>query len=207
MILRRVPRSLPAAFLAATAAVALTACGGSDDDADSLSVPIKDAAGEQIATAELGFDDGHVSVEVTTTKSGKLTPGFHGLHIHAVGKCEANSVPPAGGEPGDFLSAGGHFQAPGHTGHPASGDLVSLQVREDGSAHLETTTDRVTKADLTAGAGTSIIIHAGPDNFGNVPADKYHQHNGAPGPDESTLATGDAGGRVGCGVISTGTQS
>ena len=56
------------------------------------------------------------------------------MHIHSVGKCEANSVAPTGGAPGDFISAGGHFQAPGHSGHPASGDLTSLQVREDGSA-------------------------------------------------------------------------
>ncbi len=52
------------------------------------------------------------------------------------GKCEANSVAPTGGAPGDFNSAGGHFQVAGHTSHPASGDLSSLQVREDGSALL-----------------------------------------------------------------------
>ena len=57
-------------------------------------------------------------------RPGKLTPGFHGLHIHSVGKCEANSVAPTGGAPGDFNSAGGHFQVPGHSGHPASGDLT-----------------------------------------------------------------------------------
>ena len=70
-----------------------------------------------------------------TTGPGELTPGFHGLHIHSVGKCEASSVAPTGGEPGDFNSAGGHFQVPGHSGHPASGDLTSLQVREDGTAN------------------------------------------------------------------------
>ncbi|MFZ2511096.1 MAG: superoxide dismutase family protein, partial [Gordonia sp. (in: high G+C Gram-positive bacteria)] len=126
-------------------------------------------------------------------KPGVLTPGFHGLHIHSVGKCE-----------GDFTSAGGHFQAPGHTGHPSSGDLSSLQVRAGGDARLETTTSAFTKADLQAGAGTSIIIHAGADNFANVPADKYRQNDGTPGPDAQTMATGDAGARVACGVIAPG---
>ncbi len=45
-----------------------------------------------------------------TTAAGELAPGFHGLHIHSVGKCEANSVAPTGGAPGDFASAGGHLQ-------------------------------------------------------------------------------------------------
>ena len=69
---------------------------------------------------------------------------------------------------------------------------------------LETTTDGFTKADLLAGAGTSIVIHAGADNFGNIPADRYNQVNGAPGPDQTTMLTGDAGKRVACGVIGSG---
>jgi Cu-Zn family superoxide dismutase len=52
-----------------------------------------------------------------------------------------------------------------------------------------------------AGPGTSIVIHAGADNFGNIPADRYNQVNGAPGPDQTTMSTGDAGKRVACGVI------
>ena len=60
-----------------------------------------------------------MTITIETTGPGQLTPGFHGVHIHSVGKCEANSVAPTGGAPGDFLSAGGHFQAPGHTGNPA----------------------------------------------------------------------------------------
>jgi Cu-Zn family superoxide dismutase len=90
----------------------------------------------------------------------------------------------------------------GHTSHPASGDLTSLQVRADGSALLETTTDSFTAADLLAGAKTAIIIHEKADNFANIPAERYQQTNGTPPPDETTMATGDAGKRVACGVIS-----
>ncbi|WP_440713571.1 superoxide dismutase[Cu-Zn] [Gordonia sp. FQ] len=205
MATRNALRSLSAVLAAGVMAVSLAACGSSDkSDSDTLHVPIKDASGAEIATAEIEFDHGYATVEVKTTEPGKLTPGFHGLHVHAVGKCEPNSQAPGGGETGNFLSAGGHFQAPGHTGHPMSGDLSSLQVRNDGSALLETTTDGFTRADLLAGAGTAIIIHSGPDNFGNIPADRYKQNNGTPGPDEKTMMTGDAGSRVACGVISPG---
>ena len=122
---------------------------------EALSAQLKNASGITVATADFEFFSGYAAVTVRTTAGGQLTPGFHGLHVHAVGKCEAGSVAPTGGEPGDFNSAGAHFQVPGHSGHPASGDLTSLQVREDGTAELVTTTDAFTAEDLLAGAKTS----------------------------------------------------
>jgi Cu-Zn family superoxide dismutase len=171
---------------------------------EKLTAQLKLANGTPVATADIEFAGGFATVTVETIEPGQLTPGFHGLHIHAVGKCEANSVAPAGGAPGDFNSAGAHFQKAGHTTHPASGDLSSLQVRQDGSAKLVTTTDAFTAEDLLGGAKTAIIIHEKADNFANIPAERYQQVNGAPPPDETTMATGDAGKRVACGVIGTG---
>ncbi|MCW2687918.1 MAG: Cu/Zn superoxide dismutase [Mycobacterium sp.] len=168
---------------------------------DKLVAQLKLADGTPVATATFDFTGGYATITVQTIESGKLAPGFHGMHVHAVGKCEANSVAPTGGAPGDFNSAGGHFQVPGHADHPASGDLTSLEVRQDGSAQLVTTTDAFTAQDLEAGAKTAIIIHEKPDNFANIPPERYTQINGAPPPDEITLSTGDAGKRVACGVI------
>lgn len=175
--------------------------------ADTLTAQINSADGTQVAAATIDFSEGETfaTVTVQTTAPGLLSPGSHGLHIHAVGKCEVNSVAPTGGAPGDFLSAGGHLQGGGQGGHPNhAGDLASLQVRGDGSAMLVTTTNAFDKADLMDGGGTAIIIHANPDNFANIPADRYQQINGAPPPDETTLATGDGGKRVACGVIGLG---
>jgi superoxide dismutase, Cu-Zn family len=171
---------------------------------EKLTAQLKLADGTTVATADIEFAGGFATVTVETSTPGKLTPGFHGLHIHAVGKCEASSVAPTGGAPGDFNSAGAHFQKTGHTGHPASGDLASLQVRQDGTAKLVTTTDAFAAEDLLGGAKTAIIIHEKADNFANIPPERYQQVNGAPPPDETTLATGDAGKRVACGVIGTG---
>jgi Cu-Zn family superoxide dismutase len=170
--------------------------GGGQKLTAQLSTP----DGKPVATATFDFSGGFATVTVETIGDGILTPGFHGMHIHAVGKCEANSVAPTGGPPGDFLSAGGHFQVPGHTAHPASGDLSSLEVRSNGAAKLVTTTDAFTAAQLLAGPGTAIMIHANSDNFANIP-DRYTQSDGTVGPDAETMATGDAGKRVACGVI------
>ncbi len=169
--------------------------------ASKLTVPMNAANGTQVATAVFEFTTGYTTITIETTGTGKLSPGFHGVHIHSVGKCEGNSVAATGGSPGDFNSAGGHFQVPGHSAHPASGDLSSLHVRQDGSGLLVTTTDAFTEDDLLAGQKTAIIIHENADNFANIPPERYNQVNGTPGPDETTMATGDAGKRVACGVI------
>jgi superoxide dismutase, Cu-Zn family len=173
---------------------------GAPPGTETMTTQLKSADGTLIANATFDFANGYATVTVETVPNQILTPGFHGLHIHSVGKCEANSVAPTGGAAGDFNSAGGHYQAPGHTGHPASGDLTSLEVRPDGTAKLVTTTNSFTAADLRNASGTALIIHQDPDNFGNIPT-RYTQKNGAPGPDEVTLATGDSGKRVACGVI------
>jgi Cu-Zn family superoxide dismutase len=175
--------------------------------AERLTTQLKSADGTPVANATFDFANGYATVTVETVATQLLNPGFHGLHIHSMGKCEANSVAPTGGAPGDFNSAGGHYQASGHSGHPASGDLTSLEVRSDGAAKLVTTTDAFTAADLLGGAGTALIIHEGPDNFGNISTDRYTQKNGAPGPDEETLATGDSGKRVACGVIGSASSN
>ena len=128
---------------------------------------------------------GMKAVELTVTVSG-LKPGTHGIHLHAIGKCEA----PA------FTAAGGHFD-PGPAGnmdpdanHPFHmGDMPNLVADASGKATLKFVTNRVTLADgplsLFDADGTAIIIHANPDQ--GVTAEPKAGLSGGP--------------RVACGVI------
>jgi Cu-Zn family superoxide dismutase len=211
------PVSCAVALLAATAAL-LSACRSNQQPTspsstsappgtERLTTQLKTADGTPVANATFDFANGYATVTVETVATHILTPGFHGFHIHSVGKCEANSVAPTGGPAADFASAGGHYQVPGHTAHPSSGDLTSLEVRSDGAAKLVTTTDAFTAADLRNSQGTALIIHQDPDNFGNIPSDRYTQKSGGAVPDQETLATGDSGKRVACGVIAATTAS
>src|SRR4029453_12573544 len=124
-------------------------------------------------------------VDITVTVSG-LKPGMHGVHLHAVGKCEP-----------DFTAAGGQFD-PGPAGnthpdqnHPFTmGSLPSLEVGQDGKGTMKAVTTRVT---ISAGPlsifdadGTAIIIHGNPDQ-------------GITGEPKSGVSGGP---RVGCGVFS-----
>jgi superoxide dismutase, Cu-Zn family len=198
------PGTTPPVWTGSPAPSGASGAEGERSAPQSVTTHLKAPDGTQIATGKIDFNNGYATITIATTGTGQLAPGFHGVHIHKVGKCEANSVAPTGGAPGDFLSAGGHLQVPGHAAEPASGDLTSLEVRKDGAGTLVTTTDAFSLDDLLTGEKTAIIIHAGADNFGNIPADRYTQKNGTPGPDATTMSTGDAGKRVACGVIGAG---
>ena len=150
--------------------------------------------GEQIGIVDFAVNG---SVVTVTAMVNNLPPGFKGFHLHSIGKCDPNSPDPKDpSRVGDFLSAGGHLgaESAAHPGH--QGDLTSLQVRGDGSAQLVTTTDAFDMDAVLDADGSAVIVHAGPDNFTNIP-NRY-----APdGPDAMTQATGDSGGRAACGVV------
>jgi superoxide dismutase, Cu-Zn family len=155
---------------------------------ERMSTQIKGADGATIANANIDFANGFATVTVEAGPNQALSPGFHGLQIHSVGRCEANSAAPNGDSTGDFASAGSVYQAPGHTGYPASGDLTALQVRPDGSAKLVTTTSLFTAADLRNNLGSALIIHQTADNL-------------------SGSSAGNSGKRVACGVIAAGSAT
>jgi superoxide dismutase, Cu-Zn family len=172
------------------AAASLSACGNdhgsqsttsssssASSGADRMTTQLKGSDGTQVGTATLEFVNGYATVTVEAGPNQVLSPGFHGLQIHSVGACDATG----GGSGGNFSSAGDVYQAPDHTGFPASGDLTSLQVRPDGSAKLVTTTSAFTAADLRNNSGTSLVVDQNPGTFNG---------NG-----------GESGKRIACGVI------
>jgi superoxide dismutase, Cu-Zn family len=149
-------------------------------------------AGQFVGIAQFSqYRDG-VLVEV---KAAGLAPGFHGFHTHATGKCVVDTVTVPTIPP--FTSAGPHFKKAADSNHrDHSGDLPVLLVNQNGSAKMEFKTDRFKIQDLFDDDGSAVVIHANPDNYANIPTARY-----TPAPDATTLATGDAGARLACGVI------
>ncbi|WP_406312467.1 superoxide dismutase family protein [Streptosporangium sp. NBC_01639] len=163
--------------------------------ADSARALIKDVQGNVVGMMRVDSRDGKTRIRVAVRG---LPPGFHGFHIHNKGVCDPKSTDPATGSP--FFSAGVHLN-PGSDSHPGhSGDLPSLLVGKDGAGRATAVTDRFQVRQLLTGNGTSIVIHARPDNQANIP--ERYGVNGSPGPDAETLKTGDSGARIACGVIS-----
>jgi Cu-Zn family superoxide dismutase len=110
--------------------------------------------------------------------------GVHGVHLHAVGRCDAPQ----------FTTAGSHLNPGGRqhgTTNPAGshlGDLPNLTIGASGTGSL-----RFRMADggaaldgnLFDADGTAIVVHAGPDDYLTDPS-------------------GNSGGRIACGVFKRG---
>ncbi|UKD54604.1 MULTISPECIES: superoxide dismutase family protein [Amycolatopsis] len=171
--------------------------GSAYRDGDSASATLKDAKGDEVGSAWFTADNRSHAVWVEVYLTGHFTPGFHGMHVHEKGNCTV-------GDPKNpFTAAGGHLMPMDHhTGLPI-GQLPPVQVRSNGRGYLKFVLDTFTLDQLFGPDGTAIIVHSKSDNFANIPADRYSVRGdpGAPVPDEKTKATGDAGSRFACGVL------
>lgn len=144
----------------ATTTTTTTTTTGSSS-AEGLTAQINTLDGKHVADATVDFTGGYATVTVETVEDGVLSPGFHSMHIHGVGTCEAGD---------GFASAGEHLQAPGHTGMPASGDLPPLLVRSNGAGKLVVTSDAFTEEELKTPQGSSIVLHESATMEGGDPA-------------------------------------
>ena len=110
-----------------------------------------------------------------------LKPGLHGLHIHEYGNLTDGCK-----------SAGAHYNPDGvdhgdlNEGHV--GNLGNITADEDGTARIEIVAPRVELIGERSVIGRSFVVHADEDDLGK-------------GGDAESLKTGNAGDRLGCGVI------
>lgn len=125
-------------------------------------------------------------VTFTATKNGVrvvadisgLSPGKHGFHIHEYGDCSADNG----------TSAGGHFNPGGmpHSGPNEekrhAGDLGNIEADKDGNAKLDYVDKHLSFTGPGSILGRGVIVHEKEDDLKSQP-------------------TGDAGGRLACGVI------
>jgi len=122
-------------------------------------------------------DQGDGSAEVVIDLTG-VPPGVHGFHVHEKGDCGNNGQ-----------NAGGHFNpnsmvhgAPDAQSHHA-GDFGNVTADANGEVHTRFMTHSVTvKEGATSAVGHAIVLHANPDDLVTQP-------------------TGNAGGRIACGVV------
>jgi superoxide dismutase, Cu-Zn family len=145
---------------------------------------LRDAQGQLVGQAVLRPGAaGGVQVQVVIHGFAAAAPGAHGIHVHAVGRCE----PPA------FTTASGHFNPAGKQhglnnpqGHHA-GDMPNIVFDAAGNATYELTDPDLSLAAGSANSifdpdGSAVVIHAGPDDLVTDPA-------------------GNSGARIACGVL------
>jgi Cu-Zn family superoxide dismutase len=202
--------------LALVLALSAAACGDDETTAarpdllrsDGMAVAstaravLRDVAGAVVGHVELEDHDG--ATEVTVALEGlDATPGHHGFHVHgnddpANGRgCDAD---PAAAPEAWFTAVDGHLHDAGQLHGDHRGDMPSVLVTAEGTATASFVTDRFAVTDL---AGAAVVVHAGADNFGNVPfgpaGDQYLPNT--PAALDATAQTGNAGPRIACGLV------
>jgi superoxide dismutase, Cu-Zn family len=112
----------------------------------------------------------------------QLPPGKHGIHVHAVGKCDGPAFTTAGGHLNPDTKKHGKDNPEG----PHAGDLLMIEAKADGTAKATLLDTMVTLGDgpnsVFHEGGTSIVIHEKEDDYKTDPA-------------------GNSGARIACGVI------
>lgn len=112
-----------------------------------------------------------------------LSPGYHGFHVHQLGDTEHGCK----SMKGHFNPAQLHHGAPGDT-YRHVGDLGNIKADEEGVAVIDMEDSQLSLTGINNILGRGVVIHAGQDDMGK-------------GGDSGSLATGNAGSRVGCAVI------
>ena len=154
--------------------------------ADAATAELRDASSAvkgEVFLTQLSGDELLMNVQAQG-----LTPGRHGMHVHAVGQCSDKVVD---GKPTVFGAAEGHFDPAATSNHGApdtpadqahAGDLPMLEAGSDGRAEAEFTTRKFTLRGENGILGRSLIVHADADDYQTDPS-------------------GNSGARVLCGVI------
>ena len=115
-----------------------------------------------------------------------VPPGVHGFHIHAIGSC-ADGGKAAGGHFNPDKSPHGLYPKDGAM-KAMAGDMGNIVVGADGNGNFSVFMPGLTLKDgKYAVNGLSIILHEKTDDF--------------------SQPSGNAGGRIACGIIETVDQS
>lgn len=159
-------------------ALALTGCATMDTSAKNLATAqLANAAGQPVGTAIISGHGADTTISVSIT--GK--PGaIHGMHLHAVGKCEAPFT-----SAGPHLNPGAHQHGRDNPQGAHLGDLPNVTLDQAGlgqaSAILGGDPAAIAAA-LFDADGTAIVLHAAADDYRTDPS-------------------GNSGARIACGVL------
>lgn len=148
----------------------------------SASADLRDFTGRSVGSATLSEANGGLRIRIDVTA---LPPGPRAAHIHTTGQCQGP----------DFSSAGPHWN-PTNRAHgsqnpqgPHHGDLPNLMVGTDGRGSLEFVIPGASLAGpdpvLLDSDGAAVVIHESTDDYRTDPS-------------------GNAGGRIACGVVQPG---
>jgi Cu-Zn family superoxide dismutase len=167
---------LTVAFIAVLAApLALPGCTTMMEPQIGPPVQLINALGAPIGTVRTWQTPAGLAFRI---EAGGLPQGVHGIHVHAVGRCD----------PPEFQSAGSHWN-PAAKKHgtrnplgPHAGDLPNVTVMANGVLAETVTLAGTNLASLHDADGAALVLHAQPDDYMTDPS-------------------GSSGARIACAVL------
>lgn len=140
-------------------------------------VAIVSALGSSGVTGRVVFTKASVGVKVSVSLAG-LKEGEHGFHVHEFGDCTA----PDGTSAGAHFNPGAEPHAGPHDAQRHTGDLGNVRAGPDGLVNADYVDSKLAFEGPNSILGRAVIVHANADDL-------------------KTQPTGNAGGRLACGVI------
>lgn len=169
---------MPRIVTPAIVALALAGCATTGNQASNLaSAQLASALGSPLGTAVIVRKGGETTINLTITGT---AGAVHGLHLHAVGKCEAPFA-----SAGPHLNPGGHQHGKDNPQGAHLGDLPNITIDKTGhgTARASLGLDAAAiDAALFDADGTAVVLHAAADDYRTDPS-------------------GNSGARIACGVL------
>ncbi|MBA3834627.1 MAG: superoxide dismutase family protein [Sphingomonas sp.] len=157
------------------AATSLAGCAAVDVPVAAPPVALINSTGQSIGTVVAAQTSGGVTLKINASG---IAHGLHGVHVHAVGRCDT---------PG-FESAGSHWN-PASRQHglnnpqgPHAGDLPNVTASSSGVVNETLVLAGASLAGLADADGAAVVIHATADDYVTDPS-------------------GNSGGRIACAIL------
>lgn len=157
------------------AATSLAGCAAVDVPVAAPPVALINSTGQSIGTVVAAQTSGGVTLKINASG---IAHGLHGVHVHAVGRCDT---------PG-FESAGSHWN-PAARQHglnnpqgPHAGDLPNVTASSSGVVNETLVLAGASLAGLADADGAAVVIHATADDYVTDPS-------------------GNSGGRIACAIL------
>ena len=158
----------------------LAAACAYDEPRGGAPMPLINASGQSIGSVRAWQTAGGVSFRIDAAG---LPHGIHGIHVHAVGRCD---LP-------EFISAGSHWN-PANRKHgtnnpagPHAGDMPNVEVAANGTLGATVVLPGATMANLLDADGSALVLHSAADDYATDPS-------------------GNSGARIACAVIQPGAE-
>ena len=151
-----------------------------DEPRGGAPMPLVNASGQSVGSVRAWQTSGGVSFRIDASG---LPHGIHGVHVHAVGRCEGP----------EFTSAGSHWNpanrkhGTNNPGGPHAGDMPNVEVAANGTLGTTVVLPGATMATLLDADGSALVLHAAADDYATDPS-------------------GSSGARIACAVIQPGAE-